>query len=357
MDAKAAERTRQEIIRLCHAGLDSRALRLEMMRQLRKVMPIDAFWCATVDPATLLFTGSLIEGIPEHATPAFLANEFLHDDVNKFVALAHGAPVNNLYTATEGDLAQSERYREILAPLGMGDELRAALLSDGSCWGVLCLHRQRNDPAFAPEDVAFLRKVTPHIAEGLRLALLLDDISAVHEADGPGLLLIADDFTVLATTPAADAWLAEMGDWPRRDEVPQAVRAVAARLWELERSHSPVHGRMPSVRVRTGAGRWLVLHAARLSGSGVGGATAVVLEQAPPLEVAPLVLQAYALTEREAHVAQLVLQGLATREISERLCISALTVQDHLKAVFEKTGVSSRRALVAQVFARQYKPT
>ena len=52
MDAKVAERTRQEIIRLCHTGLDSRALRQGTMRQLRKVTPIDAFWYATVDPAT-----------------------------------------------------------------------------------------------------------------------------------------------------------------------------------------------------------------------------------------------------------------------------------------------------------------
>lgn len=356
MDTKAAERTRREIIRLCHAGLDSRALRQQVLTQLRKVTPIDAFWAATVDPATLLFTGSLVEGIPEHATPAFLANEFLQGDVNKFVALARGAPVNNLYEATEGNLTHSERYREILAPLGLGDELRAALVSDGACWGVLCLHRQQHDPAFTAEDVAYLRHLTPHIAEGLRAALLLDGVTAIHAADGPGLLLVADDFSVLATTPAAESWLAEMGDWPRRDEVPQAVRAVAARLWALERAGTPGPGLMPRVRVRTRAGRWLVLHAARLSGVGANGATAVMLEQALPMEVAPLVLQAYALTEREARVAQLVLQGLATSEISERLCISALTVQDHLKAVFEKTGVNSRRALVAQVFAQQYKP-
>jgi DNA-binding CsgD family transcriptional regulator len=229
-------------------------------------------------------------------------------------------------------------------------------VSDGACWGVLCLHRDLHDPAFTAGDIAFLRQLTPHIAEGLRAALLLDDAATVRAADGPGLLLIADDFSVLATTPAADGLLAEMGDWPRRDEVPQAVRAVAARLWELERAGIPAPALMPRARVRTRAGRWLVLHASRLSGVGTSGATAVMLEQALPLEVAPLVLHAYALTAREARVAQLVLQGLATREIAERLCISALTVQDHLKAVFGKTGVNSRRALVAQVFAQHHKP-
>ncbi len=133
------------------------------------------------------------------------------------------------------------------------------------------------------------------------------------------------------------------------------MRAVAARLWELERTGAPELGLMPRVRIRTRAGRWAVLHAARLSGRGADGATAVIVEQASPTEVAPLVLQAYELTERETRVAQLVLQGLSTNEIVAELCISALTVQDHLKAVFEKTGVNNRRSLVAQVFAQQYK--
>jgi DNA-binding CsgD family transcriptional regulator len=354
MDPTAAERARREILRLCHAGLDSRALRFALVKALRRVTPFDAFWAATVDPATLLFTGSVVEGIPEHATPAFLENEFLRDDENKFAALARGAPpVGGLHAATGGDLGRSARYREILAPLGLGDELRAALLSEGACWGVLCLHRQGDDPPFTAADVAFLRRVTPHLAEGLRTALLLDQAETVPGADGPGVLLLADDFSVIATTPGAEGWLAELRDWPQRAEAPQAVRAVAARLWALERAGTPGAGLMPRVRILTRAGRWAVLHAARLSGPGAGGATAVILEPAPPAEVAPLVLRAYDLTARETRVAQLVLQGRSTPEIAAELCISALTVQDHLKAVFEKTGVNNRRSLVARVFAQQ----
>jgi DNA-binding CsgD family transcriptional regulator len=355
MDARTMERSRHDILHLSHAGLDSRTLRLTVLRHLRKVIPIDAFWCASVDPATILFTGSLIEGIPESATPAFLENEFLHDDVNKFVQLARSdRPTGGLYDATAGDLAASPRYREILAPLGWGDELRVALRSGSACWGVICLHREQGTPAFTAAESSFLESVAPHIAEGLRTALLLENADDVAETDGPGLVVLADDSTIIATTPTAERWLEEMGDWPRRSEAPQAVRAVAARLWELERGEGAQAIPVPRVRIRTQSGAWLVLHAARISGAGSG--TAVILERAQPLEVAPLILQAYDLTEREQTVADHVLRGKSTGEIASVLSISALTVQQHLKSVFEKTGVNSRRALVARIFTEQYQP-
>jgi len=82
-----------------------------------------------------------------------------------------------------------------------------------------------------------------------------------------------------------------------------------------------------------------------------------MLEPARASEVAPLLLSAYRLTRREAEVAQLILRGTATDEVATALSISPLTVQKHLKAVFDKTGVNSRRELVARIFAEQYQPT
>ena len=51
-----------------------------------------------------------------------------------------------------------------------------------------------------------------------------------------------------------------------------------------------------------------------------------------------------------------MIQGYSTGEIAERLFVSPHTVQDHLKSIFDKVGVRSRRELVTRVFSEHYAP-
>lgn len=331
------------------------------MRHLRKVIPVDASFFATADPATLLFTSAVLDDILAQATAQFIENEFLKDDSVKFARLARGSsPVDSLGMATKGELAGSPRYQEILAPLDLGDELRAALAVGSKCWGFMCLHRERNSPNFTPAEAALLAKLTPHLAEGLRTALLIGDARATSPPpDGPGLVLLADDLSLAAITPAAEGWLTEVAksDWPSSSELPGTVYTVVGRLLALEHrgGHAPPD-LMPRIRLRTASGRWLVLHASRLRTQDAEGQIAVIFEEARPVEIAPLIVDAYGLTKREGEITRLVLRGLSTAEVSKELHITANTVRDHFKAIFDKVGVRSRRELVGQVFAQQYQP-
>lgn len=145
-------------------------------------------------------------------------------------------------------------------------------------------------------------------------------------------------------------------DWPDSRELPTAVQAVAIRLQSLTPGKGPLSGPVPRVRLRTRSGRWLILHASWLKGSGREAQVAVIIEAARPHEIAPAIAQAYGLSPREREVVQCVLQGWSTLEMSTALRISLNTVQDHLKKVFDKTGVSSRRELVARLFNSHYEP-
>jgi DNA-binding CsgD family transcriptional regulator len=105
----------------------------------------------------------------------------------------------------------------------------------------------------------------------------------------------------------------------------------------------------------TEAGRWVVLHGASMVGSGARR-VAVIIEPAHPAKISPLLMSAYNLTGREQEVTRLVFRGDSPSQIAEALVVSPHTVQQHLKTVFEKTGVRSRRDLVGKVFFTHYEP-
>jgi DNA-binding CsgD family transcriptional regulator len=63
-----------------------------------------------------------------------------------------------------------------------------------------------------------------------------------------------------------------------------------------------------------------------------------------------LIARAYALSERESEICLLVMSGMSTANISQRLQISRNTIQDHLNALFDKVGARSRREPVSHIF-------
>ncbi|MGI5413902.1 LuxR C-terminal-related transcriptional regulator [Streptomyces chartreusis] len=343
---------------LCRAGLDADALRTAFLRRLRTIMPVDAAFFATVDPVTLLFTSAVAEEPLGTVTPLFLENEFGRRDVNKFAALARTTTaVSSLDQATDGDRASSARYREVMAPLGLGDELRAALMVDHHCWGVLCLHREDSPTGFSAEELRLVRHLGPHLAEGLRRAVTGGAFgpppSSPHvQSPPPGIVVLDNNLALVSMNPEAEQWLADLPGhpWPGSGELPVPLHAAAIRLVQAERAHAVASPPPTAVRLRGRSGRWLSLHASRLqdpSGPRIG----IVIQAMPPAELGSMLLSAYGLTQAQLRVAALILKGRSTREIVAELHISANTVQEHLTAIFDKFGVRSRRELVAAAIA------
>ena len=81
---------------------------------------------------------------------------------------------------------------------------------------------------------------------------------------------------------------------------------------------------------------------------------AVVLQPARRAQLAPLIVDLYGLTEREREVTELLVRGLAIKEIAGALAISLYTARDHVKAIFAKFGVTSRPELTAKLFHEHF---
>jgi DNA-binding CsgD family transcriptional regulator len=350
------QRAHDQIARAAGQGMDLVAFWRACTPVLAEAVPHYYAPCwHTLDPASLLITSHFGEGNPE--VPAeWLAAEYLEDDVNQLADVARTERgVQTLHEVTGGDPSASPRWQANME-LGADQELIAALRTRcGESWGAIGLYREPDQPLFDRDEIAFVRTISPLLAEGARRALLVGEASDPEGSDSPGLVVLDERLSVESTTPGVERWLDELpgGAWERR-VLPPAITAVAARaLASLQRPASA--GELAVARVRARSGVWVVLHGAVMS-AGSARRIAVIVEPARGARVSTLLMSAYGLTERERDVTRAVLQGASTAEIAEQLVVSANTVQQHLKSIFDKTGVRSRRDLVGKVFFAHYEP-
>jgi DNA-binding CsgD family transcriptional regulator len=356
MSGDAKQRASDKIARLAGHGLDLVSFWRESTEVLASA--VTHYWAPcwfTLDPASLLVTSHFDEGIPE-VPPQWLVHEYYQDDVNKLADVARSQRgIQTLHEVTGGDPSSSPRWHANMA-LGGDQELIAALRTQaGEVWGALGLYREPGQPLFDDAELAFVRAAAPYLAEGARRALLVGEAVDPEGPDAPGLVVLSQDWEVESATPGMQRWLRALpdGDWDA-GKLPSAVLAVAGRALRTA-EHPDEPGQVAVSRVLSRSGTWVVLQGAALVSAGARR-VAVIVEPAHPARIAPLLMSAYGLTEREQDVTRLVLQGNSTAEIAERLVVSVHTVQQHLKSVFGKTGVRSRRDLVGKVFFAHYEP-
>jgi DNA-binding CsgD family transcriptional regulator len=356
MASYSRERAADRIAELAGHGLDLVSLWQEADQIIAPFVPHYMGGCwYTLDPASLLITSHFNDQMPVLPRES-LALEYYEDDVNQLADVVRTpSGVSTLHGATGGDPSGSPRWRANMQ-MGGDQELIVGLRAhNGDAWGGLGLYREPGAPMFSTEEIGFLRTVAPLLGEGARRSLLLAEATDPEGPEAPGLLVLSSKWEVESATPGVGRWLSDLpqGDWDA-GRLPSAVLAVAGRaLRSAEDRTKP--GEVALARVLTRSGTWVILHGATLV-SGGDRRVAVIVERAHPARIAPLLMSAYGLTDREQDITRLVLQGESTTAIADRLFVSPHTVQQHLKNVFEKTGVHSRRDLVGKVFFSHYEP-
>jgi DNA-binding CsgD family transcriptional regulator len=190
------------------------------------------------------------------------------------------------------------------------------------------------------DDVRWTTAVLSSLALATRAAWTAGPVPSPSH-DGPGTLVVSKTGERQSWTIGAESWLAQLGD--------RGTTAIHALVGHLGSPATNLSGQHRAVRahVRTPAGKWVELHGERLSGPRVD--IAITLQAAHPANLAPLLMAANGLSSREREVAGLVLDGLSTPGIAQRLFISEYTVQDHLRAIFAKVGVRTRHQLMVRL--------
>ncbi len=353
------DRAFSETKRLCYAGLDEATLLRGVTQSVQRVVPLDAHCAHTNDPASGLITRAFPSVTEiERGTPEFLERIYFEDEVTPFGWMAkRRLSALSLSEATGGRPERALRYREGMARMGFGYEVRGVFAVNGRIWGSVSAMREPSSHDFDARELGFFRRIAPHVAAGLKAAVLRSEALAEPRGeDSPGVVVLDHAGRVVQHTRTARRWLGEMGElgreWREDDGLPPAILSLAGALRRSlgGGSYREANG-VPRLLVRAHSGRWLALHGVRTEpGSSRGNETMIVIEPAGPREVAWLKTSAYGLSDREREVVDLVARGLSTKEISKTLYVSDYTIQEHLSHVFEKVGVRGRRALVKHLY-------
>lgn len=336
-------RCREQLERLADARLPSDEARLEAVAALQRAVGFEQWCWPLTDPGTGIATSGIGEFAFAPSLPRLAALE-QHGDVTSKPLLFTGSRASvALSVATGGDLSRSPRWRECLQPYGIGDELMTACRDRHGWWGSVELMRADTDDSFDEDDVRFLDELAGLLGQLLRCSAVPAASSPTSEPRPPATLILGRDLETLSWTPSLRDWLATLPAAP--GTLPPAIYEIVARA--LEGTGGPPN----HVRIRTTDGRWTVIEGGVLDGAQCGD-VAVTVREATASEVFDVLARRHGLTERERELSALVVAGLPTKALARALSISPYTVQDHLKAVFAKTGARTRGELVSELTGR-----
>jgi len=331
----------QRVRAVCVEETDDRRLRRGVLEALRLDIDFDSFVWLLTDPLTGIGTAPLAEVPSRDRLPELI--RLRYQVRPRWTTLEPGRPVHGTAWAVT------------LAAYGVRDVVTVLFSDRFGLWGVLDLWR--TGEAFDQRELDALALVAADVTAALRRAqaqALATVPTGPAAYDGPAVLVLGPDLRPRTQTAPTEVYLRALlppeADGP---PVPAAAYNVAAQLLSIEAGVD--HG-SPVARAHLAGGRWLTFGAARLGQDGDSD-IAVTISPIEPRDRLQLFGRAHGLTNRESEVLGCLADGEDTRGVGGRLHLSVLTVQDHLKGVFEKTGIHSRRTLLSRALGVEALPT
>lgn len=286
------------------------------------------------------------------------------------------------------ELQRTEMYAEYQKPFDIGPMMWVRLSEERGQHSSISLVRQDGGEFFSEENMCFLQALAPHLRQAFRLNRTLQEmqisnavLSHATQGEAPiAICLIRQDGTVLNTTEDAEKILScHDGIWLEKGRlqvansyeqtVLEALTATATQTGAnggtgyLNRQTAQAAGQQYITSWTSGAGGTLLVSRTPPRGPlqllitpfcpgtllNEPQATALVRISDPnaaPRSRAAILKALYKLTPTEARIADLLLQGLETREISHKVGNTLESVRFNIKQIFAKTGTNRQAQLV-----------
>ena len=314
---------------------DSRVFRADVLERLRRVVGFDWFAWVLTDPDTTVGVDPLADLPDLTELPTVVRLKYL-TALNRWTSLHDVASLG-------AHAPDSALWRRVQRSHGVVDVASVVFRDRFGCWGFLDLWSRRG---YGADDLTLLRQLAPSLTASLRTRQARTFAVVPHGPDetlpGPAVLLLRDDLSIVGQTTPSPRWLSILLPRPGGvAPVPAGAYNVAGQLLAQE---SEVDGHEPMARTHLADGLWVTLRASRVD---PGDVIAVTIEPTAPGDRLAVFASAHGLSVRERELVGLLAQGADTAQVAARLSLSPLTVQDHLRSVFSKTGTRNRRVLLS----------
>ncbi len=257
-------------------------------------------------------------------------------------------------------LTRTEYYNDFLKPQSIHHQMTIHLKSSRQILGVVALFRSRRALRFSHHDKLKALSAAPYLSGALQSAVSSEKSKALTSAirsmipDFPcrGLVILDRFLEPVYTDDRASGILStldmpEGGGKPGSTGIPREIyRGCNHLLGSVEGKRETASRELQFDMLSEGS-RQKISVTVRLVLDGKSGPSYLVFFD-PEEHILCMTreLRGVGLTRREIEVVHLLAKGSKNAEIAERLFISEYTVENHLRSIYRKMGVSNRTAVV-----------
>jgi DNA-binding CsgD family transcriptional regulator len=263
------------------------------------------------------------------------------------------------------ELATTEIYNDFLVPYGIVHGMFGVVENNATRWASLSLYREPDSGEFESSDLETMALLVPHVQRAFRLHFQFSELKARSEGVeaafnllSVGVIFLGAGGEVLVMNARAEELVKQRnGLLLTRGALEATVRSESALLQTLARGAALTgNGKGLSaggtILISRQRGRPLSVTVAPLRAFNPGGSrqpSAVLFISDPDRNVElpeELLRRCYGLTQAEARLTMVMLEGCSLTEAAERCGVTHNTAKSELKIIFSKTQVRRQGELI-----------